>query len=288
MFDFDFHKLQQPRNLEVLLEITLLDTAAREQQPPSSLTFGGLRELLLWQANRVLPSDHGVRAENYARLFQTRAETHLLELWTLSLSAPQGGLPAGVTPGVQALLGLAEVGGLALKVQLTCLAFIFVRASLPRLRFDQLTALCWKYLFPLVFTLALLCTALPYAVTLYWLGQPHPAVDYWHPFYVVSCTPDPHSPEKICGSPSYFRSCGLQLIGELEVAVRPEDAPHWGVPQNPSVPTPQEQLRCGELRDRLRDDHGNETLRQQLTECLQQNHQLRRLWGWPVREDTTV
>jgi NADH:ubiquinone oxidoreductase subunit H len=40
------------------------------------------------------------------------------------------------------LPGLFAVPVLALKVQLVCVAFIVVRASLPRLRFDQLTLLC--------------------------------------------------------------------------------------------------------------------------------------------------
>lgn len=55
---------------------------------------------------------------------------------------------------------------LALKVQLVCAAFIGVRASLPRKRFDQLVLLCWKYLFPLVLALVLSLVALTQATTL--------------------------------------------------------------------------------------------------------------------------
>lgn len=51
-------------------------------------------------------------------------------------------------------------------MQLICAAFIGVRASLPRKRFDQLVLLCWKYLFPLVLALVLALVSLTQATTL--------------------------------------------------------------------------------------------------------------------------
>jgi NADH-ubiquinone oxidoreductase chain 1 len=66
----------------------------------------------------------------------------------------------------------AEALLLALKVQLICAAFIGVRASLPRKRFDQLVLLCWKYLFPLVLALVLALVGLTQAVTLALLPLP--------------------------------------------------------------------------------------------------------------------
>jgi NADH:ubiquinone oxidoreductase subunit H len=81
--------------------------------------------------------------------------------------------PLTLTSGVelqQLLEELLRCSGeallLALKVQLICLAFIAVRASLPRKRFDQLVLLCWKYLFPLVLALVLALVALTQGVTL--------------------------------------------------------------------------------------------------------------------------
>lgn len=65
--------------------------------------------------------------------------------------------------GAPALAGALGSAGVTLvqclvftaKGLLLCLVFVFVRASLPRQRFDQLIALCWKYLFPLSLTLVL-------------------------------------------------------------------------------------------------------------------------------------
>lgn len=74
---------------------------------------------------------------------------------------------AALGPLAEALAGCAgEALLLALKVQLLCAAFIGVRASLPRKRFDQLVLLCWKYLFPLVLSLVLALVALGQAITL--------------------------------------------------------------------------------------------------------------------------
>lgn len=41
------------------------------------------------------------------------------------------------------------------KIVLLCVSFVVLRAALPRMRFDQLTLLCWKYCFPLAFVLIL-------------------------------------------------------------------------------------------------------------------------------------
>ena len=46
---------------------------------------------------------------------------------------------------------LGEAYFFGLKVILVVFLFIWVRASFPRLRYDQLMALCWKALLPLVF-----------------------------------------------------------------------------------------------------------------------------------------
>ena len=71
-------------------------------------------------------------------LNQTTLE--LYQLWDAALLNP-GDFRNPVL--LAALLpGLVAVPVLALKVQLLCVAFITVRASLPRLRFDQLTSLC--------------------------------------------------------------------------------------------------------------------------------------------------
>jgi len=116
---------------------------------------------------------------------------------------------------------------LAFKTQLFCLAFIFLRASLPRLRFDQLTQLCWQYLFPLVFTLALLATALPYAVTLHGLGLPFEGQGWrlWEPEYFPLCDEE----KKICGNPrGIYAQLGLiTLQTDPLVAVPLDQVAHW-------------------------------------------------------------
>lgn len=78
-------------------------------------------------------------------------------------AAPLGGGGAAPLGAAATALG---VGLLALKIQLGCVAFVFIRAALPRLRFDQLLSLCWRYLFPLVLATALLALALHHSATL--------------------------------------------------------------------------------------------------------------------------
>lgn len=56
---------------------------------------------------------------------------------------------------------------IALKIQFITTFFIFVRASLPRKRFDQLINLCWKYLFPISFSLAIFFISLYYCFLYY-------------------------------------------------------------------------------------------------------------------------
>lgn len=73
---------------------------------------------------------------------------------------------AGALPGAGG--ALAQCATFALRALLLCLVFVFVRASLPRQRFDQLIALCWKYLFPLSLTLVLWSLAL-YSLASRWL-----------------------------------------------------------------------------------------------------------------------
>lgn len=45
---------------------------------------------------------------------------------------------------------------LGLKTCVFCFLFVLVRATLPRLRYDQLILLCWLYLLPIVFAFIIL------------------------------------------------------------------------------------------------------------------------------------
>jgi NADH-ubiquinone oxidoreductase chain 1 len=85
----------------------------------------------------------------------------LVEIGYPLLDAPEPLQQPSLGELLTSLAGFSgEVLLLVLKVQLVCLAFIWVRASLPRKRFDQLVLLCWKYLFPLALSLALALVAL--------------------------------------------------------------------------------------------------------------------------------
>lgn len=56
--------------------------------------------------------------------------------------------------------GLFEIIVFSIKVITCCFIFILIRASLPRKRFDQLIHLCWKILFPFIFSITILCLSL--------------------------------------------------------------------------------------------------------------------------------
>ena len=53
----------------------------------------------------------------------------------------------------------------SLKIEIICIFFIFMRASLPRKRFDQLIILCWKYFFPFSFALSMFFISIIYSST---------------------------------------------------------------------------------------------------------------------------
>jgi hypothetical protein len=57
--------------------------------------------------------------------------------------------------GAFGLINYYIAGELIFAIKITSISFIFivVRATQPRLRFDQLLTLCWKRLLPLVFAL---------------------------------------------------------------------------------------------------------------------------------------
>jgi len=54
---------------------------------------------------------------------------------------------------------------LGLKTCLFCFLFVLVRATLPRLRYDQLINLCWLHLLPLVVSLIILIPSLLIALS---------------------------------------------------------------------------------------------------------------------------
>lgn len=55
----------------------------------------------------------------------------------------------------QSFLNLQSLG-LGLKTCFPCFLFVLVRATLPRLRYDQLIDLCWLYLLPVAVALIIL------------------------------------------------------------------------------------------------------------------------------------
>ena len=101
-------------------------------------------------------------------LLQLQGLTELYQAWDAGLLYPTDYMDTVLYAAL--LPGLVAVPLLDLKVQLLCATFILARASLPRLRFDQLTALCWKYLFPLALTGSLLVTGLHYGFTLHYMA----------------------------------------------------------------------------------------------------------------------
>jgi len=61
------------------------------------------------------------------------------------------------------LLGMIHGFCLAIKVSFIVFLFIWVRASFPRIRFDQLIAFCWTILLPLVFSFIILLPSILYS-----------------------------------------------------------------------------------------------------------------------------
>jgi NADH-ubiquinone oxidoreductase chain 1 len=60
---------------------------------------------------------------------------------------------------IQALIGSTSLG---LKVSALIFTFIWVRASFPRIRFDQLMSFCWTILLPLIIALIILIPCITY------------------------------------------------------------------------------------------------------------------------------
>jgi NADH-ubiquinone oxidoreductase chain 1 len=56
--------------------------------------------------------------------------------------------------------GLTDSTVLATKTAILVFTFIWIRASFPRIRFDQLMSYCWTILLPLVIALILLVPCL--------------------------------------------------------------------------------------------------------------------------------
>jgi NADH-ubiquinone oxidoreductase chain 1 len=56
--------------------------------------------------------------------------------------------------------GLTDSTILATKTAILVFTFIWIRASFPRIRFDQLMSYCWTILLPLVIALILLVPCL--------------------------------------------------------------------------------------------------------------------------------
>jgi NADH-ubiquinone oxidoreductase chain 1 len=65
------------------------------------------------------------------------------------------------------LEGLLYGLNLGIKSSIMIFVFIWVRASFPRIRFDQLMAFCWTVLLPIIFAIIILIPALLYNFTLF-------------------------------------------------------------------------------------------------------------------------
>jgi NADH-ubiquinone oxidoreductase chain 1 len=59
---------------------------------------------------------------------------------------------------------------LGLKISLMVFIFIWVRASFPRIRFDQLMSFCWTILLPIVFAFIMLIPSLLYSFDIFLLN----------------------------------------------------------------------------------------------------------------------
>jgi NADH-ubiquinone oxidoreductase chain 1 len=56
---------------------------------------------------------------------------------------------------------------LGIKSSIMIFVFIWVRASFPRIRFDQLMSFCWTVLLPIVFALIILVPCLLYSFNIF-------------------------------------------------------------------------------------------------------------------------
>lgn len=65
------------------------------------------------------------------------------------------------------LEGLFYGLSLGIKSSIMIFVFIWVRASFPRIRFDQLMAFCWTVLLPIIFAIIILIPAILYNFTLF-------------------------------------------------------------------------------------------------------------------------
>lgn len=65
------------------------------------------------------------------------------------------------------LEGLLYGLNLGIKSSIMIFVFIWVRASFPRIRFDQLMGFCWTVLLPIIFAIIILIPAILYNFTLF-------------------------------------------------------------------------------------------------------------------------
>jgi NADH-ubiquinone oxidoreductase chain 1 len=68
------------------------------------------------------------------------------------------------------LNGLLSSLILGIKSSMIVFTFIWVRASFPRIRFDQLMSFCWTVLLPLLFAFIFLVPACLYAFGIFMLN----------------------------------------------------------------------------------------------------------------------
>lgn len=68
---------------------------------------------------------------------------------------------------ISAIEGLSYGLSLGIKSSIMIFTFIWVRASFPRIRFDQLMSFCWTVLLPIVFAIIILIPGILYNCTLF-------------------------------------------------------------------------------------------------------------------------